>query len=285
MWSETAIPRASANASAASISSGYAPKSSWIFSPIAPASTSASRSAASSDRAQAWSPTLTGHDSSAGERPLHQPRRLLEAGRDQRRHAARQRGGQQPRADRVDVAVDGARRRDQAVAGDRRGVRPDVELDPVADRRVPRPPDADDPAVLDPDVGLHDADRRVDDDRAGDDDVELRGSGPAGLRHPAAEVLRVAPLRLVAGRLAVLGDADPEVAVGEADPVAGRGTVPGEALLRREAAQRSPPKRTSVTSRSSPGAQRSESPAGRSRRKPVAASRSNTSRALTRSNG
>ena len=62
MWSETAIPRASANASAASISSGYAPKSSWIFSPIAPASTSASRSAASSERAQAWSPTLTGHD-------------------------------------------------------------------------------------------------------------------------------------------------------------------------------------------------------------------------------
>ena len=42
---------------------------------------------------------------------------------------------------------------------------------------VARPPDADDPAVLDADVGLDDADRRVDDDRAGDDDVELRGPG------------------------------------------------------------------------------------------------------------
>ena len=31
---------------------------------------------------------------------------------------------------------------------------PISQLDPVADRRVARPPDPDDPAVLDPDVGL-----------------------------------------------------------------------------------------------------------------------------------
>ena len=48
------------------------------------------------------------------------------------------------------------------------------EVDAVADRRVPGAPDPDDPAVLDADVRLHDADDRVDDERAGDDDVELR---------------------------------------------------------------------------------------------------------------
>ena len=47
------------------------------------------------------------------------------------------------------------------------------EVDAVADRRVAGPPDPDDPAVLDPDVGLDDAEHRVDDERARDDDVEL----------------------------------------------------------------------------------------------------------------
>ena len=105
-------------------------------------------------RAPAWRPMLTGQPSRPGERPLHRPRRLLEAGRDERRDAARQRGRQERRADRVDVAVDRARGRDQAVAHDRLGVRPDRQLDAVADRAVARPADADDPAVLDPDVGL-----------------------------------------------------------------------------------------------------------------------------------
>jgi hypothetical protein len=107
--------------------------------------------------------------------------------------------------------------------------------------RFPARPTPTSAAVLDADVGLDDADRRVDDDRARDDDVELRRARAARLGHPAAEVLRVAPLRLVAGRLAVLRDADPEVAVGEADPVAGRRAVAGEALLRGEAAHASPP--------------------------------------------
>ena len=52
-------------------------------------------------------------------------------------------------------------------------MRPDLELDPVADRRVPGPPDADDPPVLDPDVGLDDPDRRIDDDGARDDEASL----------------------------------------------------------------------------------------------------------------
>ena len=68
--------------------------------------------------------------------------------------------------DQVDVAVDGAGCRDQAVAHDRLGVRTDRQLDAVADRVVAGAADADDPAVLDADVGLDDADDRVDDERA-----------------------------------------------------------------------------------------------------------------------
>ena len=42
---------------------------------------------------------------------------------------------------------------------------------------LPARPIAGDPAVLDADVGLDDADDRVDDERAGEDDVELRRAG------------------------------------------------------------------------------------------------------------
>ena len=53
------------------------------------------------------------------------------------------------------------------------------EVDAVADRRVARPPDAGDPPVLDPDVRLDDAEDGVDDERAGEHDVELRRAGAA----------------------------------------------------------------------------------------------------------
>ena len=104
---------------------------------------------------------------------------------------------------------------------------------------VAGPPDPDDPAVLDADVGLDDADDGIDDERAGDDDVELRRARPA-LGRARPEGLRVAPDRLVAGRLAVLLDADPEVGVAEADAVAGRRAVAGEAFLRGEPAHGRP---------------------------------------------
>ena len=77
----------------------------------------------------------------AAERPLHRRRRLVEAGGDQRRHAGGQRRGEEVRADRVDVRVDGAGRGDQAVGGDRGGVRPDREVDPLGDAGVPGPAD------------------------------------------------------------------------------------------------------------------------------------------------
>ena len=148
------------------------------------------------------------------------------------------------------------------------------------------PPDADDAAVLDADVGLDDPDEGIDDERPGDDDVELRRARPA-LGRAGPDGLGVAPDRLVVVCLAVLLDADPEVGVTEADAVAGRGAVAGEPFLRGEPAHRpaSPSYRISRTVRVSPGAQRSVEPAGRSRWKPVAASRSKTSRRFTRSNG
>jgi hypothetical protein len=56
-------------------------------------------------------------------------------------------------------------------------VRPDLELDPVADRRVAGAADADDPAVLDADVGLDDPDRSGRSRRAGDDASSSDGPG------------------------------------------------------------------------------------------------------------
>ena len=208
------------------------------------------------------------------ERSLHRPGRLLEAGRDERRDAARQRRRQELRADRVDVAVDRARRRDQAVAHDRLRVRADRQVDAVADRAVAGAADPDDPAVLDPDVGLDGADERIEHERPGHDDVELARARPA-LDAPRADRLGVAPDRFVAGRLAVLGDPDPEVGVGRA----GRGRrcvgpyrasrSSGERRVTMPALASSPPSpanRTRRTVRVSPGAQRSDAPAGRSRR-------------------
>ena len=51
------------------------------------------------------------------------------------------------------------------------------ELDAVADRAAAGPSDADDPAVLDADVGLDAAEDRVEHERAGDDRVQLRRTG------------------------------------------------------------------------------------------------------------
>ena len=77
---------------------------------------------------------------------------------------------------------------------------------------------------------LIDPDDRVEHEGARDDGVELPVRGPS-LGRVRPEGLRVAPDRLVAGRLAVLRDADPQVGVAEPDPVAGGRSVAGEAFL------------------------------------------------------
>jgi hypothetical protein len=207
----------------------------------------------------------------AAERPLHRRGRFLEPARDQGRDAARERRRHEVRADRVDVAVDPAGRGQQAVARDRRRVRSDRQVDALADAGIAGPPDAHDPAVLDPDVGLDDPDRGVDDDGAEDDGVELGRPRVAALRQPDPQVLGVAPDRLVTYGLAVLLDPDPEVRVAQADPVARRGAEPRPLIAWREAGHTpSPRNRTRVTVRVSPGAHRSDAPAGRSRRNPSA---------------
>ncbi len=157
------------------------------------------------------------------QRALHGPRRLLEAGRDERGHAAGERGGDQLGRDQVDVAVHRARGGHQAVADDGLGVRADGQVDAVADRRVAGRADAHDPAVLDADVRLHHAQHRVDDDRADQDRVELARVGLAGLHLAQPDRLAVAPQRLVAVRLAVLLDGQPQVRIGNPDAIAGRG--------------------------------------------------------------
>src|SRR6185369_9268295 len=138
---------------------------------------------------------------------------------------------------------------------------------------------AGDSAVLDADVRLDDAEQGIDDHRADDDGVQLARTRHARLRHAEADVLRIAPDRLVADRLPILVDANPEVRVAEPDPIAGGGSEAGAMLGGGEAIHASvsppPPHRTSVTVRTSPGPQRSDDPASMSRRKPSAAPRSN----------
>ena len=129
----------------------------------------------------------------------------------------------------MDVAVDGARGRDEAVTHDRLGVRADPQFDTVADPLIAGAADADDPAVLDADVGLDDAQDGVDDERARDHDVELGVRRPP-LHRARAHGLGVAPDRLVTRSLAILVDADPQVGVAEAHTVAGRRSVAGETL-------------------------------------------------------
>ena len=158
---------------------------------------------------------------------------------------------------------------------------------------LPGAPDTDDPAVLDPDVGLDDADDRIEHEHAGDDDVQLRRAraGPCAIR--CADRLGVAPDRLVAGRLAVLGDLHPQVRVARGARGrrwwrrSGRGARPGRAARvtgRRLVAARG----TGRAGRCcvSPGSQRIVR-AGRAGRggSPRPPSRSKTSRGFTRWNG
>jgi hypothetical protein len=98
-------------------------------------------------------------------------------------------------------------------------VRPDDQVDPVANLRVAGGADADDAAVLDPDVRLDDTQGGVDHHRSDDDGVELAFTGVVGLGLAQADGLAVAPRRLVAACLAIVLDAQPQVGVGDADPI------------------------------------------------------------------
>ena len=94
-----------------------------------------------------------------------------------RGHAGGQRDRDQVRLDEMDVGVDAARGGDEPLAVDRRGGRADEQIGVVDDVGVAGAAHAGDQAVLHADVGLEDAEHRVDDDDVGDQEVELAGAG------------------------------------------------------------------------------------------------------------
>src|SRR6185295_5564892 len=123
------------------------------------------------------------------------------------------------RADEMDVAVDAARGDDLAFARDRLGAGADDDVDFGLDVGVAGLADADDAAVLQTDIGLHDA-PVIDDQRIGDHGVDraLRPRALA-LAHAVADHLAAAELHFFAvGRVVAL-DLDEEVGVGQPHPI------------------------------------------------------------------
>ena len=157
---------------------------------------------------------------------------VVEAARDQGRHARGERDGNEPRLDEVHVRVDPARRRDEALAVHRRGGRADQQIRIVHDVRIAGPPHADDQPVLHPDARLADAEHGIDDDDVADQEVELARRGQAVVHHEAgAERLPPAAQDLVAVARVVALDQGEEVRVAEADAVARGGPVARRVLL------------------------------------------------------
>lgn len=107
----------------------------------------------------------------------------------------------------------------------------DLQLDAVADVRVACAADGDDAAILDTDIGFDDAYDWVDDDGTDDDGVQLTRAGVFRLRLAKANGLAVAPQRLVSVSLPVILDAQPEVRVCDANPVADGWSVAGVKLV------------------------------------------------------
>ena len=131
----------------------------------------------------------------------------------------------------MDMDVDGARRRDQPLAIAHRGAggHDEPRIDPVHDRRVAGLADADDLAVADAEIALHDAEHGIDDEDVAEQKIEgALGRGDAG-RHadPVAQGLAAAMQAFVAvDGVILLHDGD-EGGVGEAHAVPRGGTVEG----------------------------------------------------------
>ncbi len=194
---------------------GVVPQSSWHLKPTAPASTCSTSAALPCPWPLPRMPTLIGQFSKARSimRMLPGPRRdgrrvgavrRAGAAADERGGAVRQRSVRLLRRDEVDVRVDAGGGEDQVVARDRIGGQAAFEpgCDAVHHLRVARLADGADAAVLDADVGLHDAEDRVDDGHVGDH--EVRRAAPARdavvHAHAFAQALAAAEDDLVARR-------------------------------------------------------------------------------------
>ena len=145
---------------------------------------------------------------------------------DHRRHPARDRLLAEARGVEVDVHVDRTGRRDHALGRAHVGVGADrhARCHAVHDLRVPGLADADDAAVLDPDVGLHDAQHGVDQHDVRDHEVEraLRRRDRAVRAETVPQRLAAAEYALVARHQQVLLDLGPQIRVAEPDAVSRR---------------------------------------------------------------
>src|SRR5581483_8204149 len=126
------------------------------------------------------------------------------------------------RADQVDVAVDAAGGDDLVLAGDHLGAGPDDDVDPGLDVGIAGLADRGDAAVLDADIGLHDA-AVIDDHGVRDHGVDRPlAARQLALSHAVADHLAAAELDLLAVMRVVALDLDDQIGVGEPDAVADR---------------------------------------------------------------
>src|SRR5262249_3439340 len=101
--------------------------------------------------------------------------------------------------------------------------------------RIPGPSNTGDLAVLHADVGLHDADDRVEHGDVGDHEIERSGCARELVvhAHAVAQCLSTAVANLVTVASTVFFDLDVEIGIGEPDLVADRGAVEIRVLLSR----------------------------------------------------
>ena len=126
------------------------------------------------------------------------------------------------RADEMDVGVEAAGGEDFALAGDDFGARTDDDGDARLNVGIAGLADGENVAVLDADIGFHDA-PMVEDERIGDDGIDRAlPVGDLRLPHAVADHLAAAEFHLLAVNGEILLDLDDEIGVGEPNAVAGR---------------------------------------------------------------
>ena len=150
------------------------------------------------------------------------------AAADQRRQAARKRGLDKLRTNKMDVGVDSAGRHDFSFAGNHFRSRADDHSGRHAahDVRIAGLADSHDASVADSDVGFVDS-AVVHDHRIGDDQIEnaVRGSRRRGLPHAVADHFAAAEFCFLAGSGEVLFNFDEQFRIGQANAVAGGRSV------------------------------------------------------------
>ena len=140
--------------------------------------------------------------------------------------AAGDRGGDQLRADEVDVAVDRPGGTDHPFAGECFGAGADYQrgVDAILQARIASLADTADHAVAHADVGLEDA-GRIDDQGVGNNQIGRAGGarGARILAHAVADHLATAELDLVARNRQIALHLQHQLGVGQPHPVAGGG--------------------------------------------------------------